>query len=133
MPLARTAGPLAVGWAMRLTGSKGAGVPPDSITPSQSVNDELTALAVQRGRRPAASGHPGGVCNGGGEGMNQQHNARWAHSRSSDGNEAGFVSETPMRPGGESIGGARGEVPFSEAAKRRSLVRDKFLVRQSAH
>ena len=49
MPLARTAGPLAVGWAMRLAGSKGAGVPPDSITPSQSVIDELTALAVQRG------------------------------------------------------------------------------------
>ena len=50
-----------------------------------------------------------------------------------DGNEAGSASEMPMRPGGESMGGARGEVPFSEAAKRRSLVRDKFLVRQSAH
>ena len=110
MPLARTAGPLAVGWAMRLAGSKGAGVPPDSITPSQSVIDELTALAVQRGRRPAASGHPGGVCNGGGEGMNQQHNARRTQSRSSDGNEAGSVSEMPMRPGGKSMGGARGGV-----------------------
>ena len=65
------------------------------------------------------------------EGMNQhqQHNA----SDCSDGNEAGSVSEMPMRPGGESMGGARGEVSFSEAAKRRSLVRDKFLVRQSAH
>ena len=47
--------------------------------------------------------------------MNQQHNARWAHSRSSDGNEAGSASEMPMRPGGESMGGARGEVPFHKA------------------
>ena len=50
--------------------------------------------------------------------MNQQHNARRTQSRSSDGNEAGSASEMPMRPGGESMGGARGEVPFSEAAKR---------------
>ena len=42
------------------------------------------------------------------EGMNQhqQHNA----SDCSDGNEAGSVSEMPMRPGGESMGGARGGV-----------------------
>ena len=59
--------------------------------------------------------------------MNQQHNARRTQSRSSDGNEAGSASEMPMRPGGESMGGARGEVPFSEAAKRRSLVRDRAL------
>ena len=112
MPLARTAGPLAVGWAMRLAGSKGAGVPPDSITPSQSVIDELTALAVQRGRMPAASGHPGGVCNGGGEGMNQQHNARRTQSRSSDGNEAGSASEMPG-VGDTSAGSAAG--PWSSA------------------
>ena len=42
--------------------------------------------------------------------MNQQHNARRTQSRSSDGNEAGSVSEMPMRPGGESMGGARGGV-----------------------
>ena len=42
--------------------------------------------------------------------MNQQHNARRTQSRSSDGNEAGSVNEMPMRPGGESMGGARGGV-----------------------
>ena len=42
------------------------------------------------------------------EGMNQhqQHNA----SDCSDGNEAGSVSEMPMRRSGESMGGARGGV-----------------------
>ena len=62
--------------------------------------------------------------------MNQQHNARRTQSRSSDGNEAGSASEMPMRPGGESMGGARGEVPFSEAAKRATRRRSGHDVRR---